>query len=72
MESVEQYGAAFASRLAGLPPKVRRRLVLEHLRQTWDEPASGAIARPAEPAGKRDKPGTVWGVRDHESVRSQS
>jgi hypothetical protein len=72
MESIVRYGAAFASRLAGLPPKVRRRLVLEHLRRTWDEPDSRAVARLAEQASKRDKPGTVWGVRGHESVRSQS
>ncbi len=72
MESVVRYGAVFASRLARLPPKVRRRLVLEHLRQTWDEPESQAATRSAEQASKQDKPGTVWGVRGHESVRSQS
>jgi hypothetical protein len=69
MEDVERYGAEFAARLHGLPPELRRRLVLEHLRQTWDEPAVPVATGSPERASKRDKPGTVWNVRSHESAR---
>lgn len=71
MEPVVRYGAAMASRLAGLPPKLRQQIVLEHLRRTWDEPSRDEQpVRPGEQAAKRDKPGTVWGVRSFQSVRS--
>lgn len=67
MEPWLSYGAAMAERLAGLPPKYRRRVLLEHLRRTWDEPPRSAGQD--ERAAKRDKPGTVWGVRSSEPVR---
>jgi len=69
MEDVERYGAEFAARLHGLPPELRRCLVLEHLRRTWDEPVAPAATSSPERASKQDKPGTVWNVRSHESAR---